>query len=261
MNPSNSPSPTPDQSAIARGLDVTLNHPGEVVRLMRVLHDLARRSIDEKSVAPLMDFTYANMNLALKRVAHIQIACRAGCAHCCHGFVAASAPEVLHVAKGFAPEQLPQVRAAVAAIHAVTGGKTTAERERMVTPCALLKDNLCSVYESRPISCRTGVSIRADICERAHIQISGEAIPKPVAYVTMRRAYYIAFAGALKRAGLNYRAYEYNAGLNHALTEPGAEADWLAGRDIFKGLPEDLGGDVFAEANIRNVYDAAFEKG
>lgn len=249
---------SPDLSAISAGVSVYSREPREVVPLMRVMHGLVRRAIDERSVGCLMAFTYANLDVTLQRVAHVPIACKAGCAHCCHGFVAATAPEVLHLVKRFAPDRAGAVRAAVARAHALTAGKSAEERTHMTVPCALLENNLCTVYEDRPITCRTGISTRADICERAHIAISGEDIPRPVVYLTMRRAYYVAFAGALRRAGLVYKPYEYNGALNRALNDPGAEADWLAGRDIFEGLVPDRGGDPFEDPKAQAAYDAAF---
>ena len=247
-----------DRAAVASGLDVTLNHPGEVVRLMRVLHGLVGQAIDEKSLAPVMEYFYANLTAAIARVGHVPVACAAGCSHCCHGFIAVTAPEAVFVATSFDAARLPQVRADAARMAARTRDKTAEQREQMVTPCPLLKDNLCTVYSVRPLTCRTGVSVDAGVCERVHRRLSGEAIPKPVVYVTMRRAYHIAFAGALKRAGLVYKAYEYYAALDFALNAPGAEADFLAGKDILKGLPEDIGSDPFAEPVIRQVYEAAF---
>ena len=247
-----------DRAAVANGLDVTLNHPGEVVRLMRVLHGLVGQAIDEKSLAPVMEYFYANVTAAIARVAHVPIACAAGCSHCCHGFIAVTAPEAVFVATSFDPARLPQVRADAAHMAGLTRGKTPEQREAMVTPCPLLKDNLCTVYSVRPLTCRTGVSVDAAVCERVHRRLSGEPIPKPVVYITMRRAYHVAFAGALKRAGLVYKAYEYYAALDFALNAPDAQADFLAGKDILKGLPEDIGSDPFAEPAIAQVYDAAF---
>jgi hypothetical protein len=247
-----------DYAAISSGISVYAREPSQVVALTRVLYGLVGQSIDERSVAPLIAFTYANLQLTLDRVAHVPVACKAGCSHCCHGFVAAMTPEVIYLSGRFDPARLPATRAAVAATNAQTRDKSHAEREKMAVPCALLENGLCSVYADRPLTCRTGISTRADLCLRAHREFSGENIPRPAIYITMRRAYYVAFAGALRRAGLVYKPYEFNAALDFALNNPGAEADWLAGKDVLKGLPEDLGTDIFADPAIQAVYDAAF---
>ena len=245
-----------DRDAIARGIDVFARGPAEAIVLMRVLHDEVRRAIDEGSVAPLMTFLYANMAETQARLRHIAVACRTGCSHCCNGFVAATAPEVLFIARALAPRT--GAIAAVAAAAAATRDKSPAERERMVTPCPLLSGNLCTVYDIRPLACRTEVSTDAETCRRIHLALSGEPISRPAAYTTFRRVYYVALAGALRRAGLVWRPCEYNSALARALAAPSAEADFLAGRDVFAGLPGDIGGDVFADPVIARAYDAAF---
>jgi Fe-S-cluster containining protein len=243
-----------ERAAIAHGIDTAARGPAEVVVLMRVLHDEVRRAVAERSVAPLMTFLYANMAATEARMRHVAVACRAGCSHCCNGFVAATTPEVLFVARAVTA----QTAAAIARAAAATRDKSPDQRERMVTPCPLLADNRCTVYDVRPLACRTEVSTDAEACRRAHIALSGEPLPRPIVYSAFRRAYYVALAGALRRAGLAFKAYEYNSALAHVLASPAAEASFLAGDDILAGLPEDIGPGVFADPVIEQVYQAAF---
>ena len=247
-----------DRAAVGDGLDLSLRHPGEVVRLMRVLQEEVRRAIALGSVAPLMEYLYANMAKAATRTLPSPLACRPGCSHCCNGFVAATTVEVLHVVASLPPDGRDHARNAIGAAAAATRDATPEQRLAMVTPCVFLADDRCSVYEARPIVCRTAVSLDAGACSRVHRDLSGEAIPKPVAWVTMRRAYHVALAGALKQAGLSYRAYEYNAALAALIAAPDATARWLAGEDVCAGLPEDAGSDPFDDPVIRGVYGAAF---
>ena len=43
-----------------------------------------------------------------------------------------------------------------------------------------------------------------------------------------------------------------------AWARPDAEKAWLAGEDVFAGVPVDPAGDAFTLSGPRNIYDAAF---
>src|SRR5688572_1643858 len=86
-----------------------------------------------------------------------KIECKQGCAFCCHVAVSALAPEVFHIAntiraqhKGDLDARLAGIRAAASATRGVGGF----ERARQRLPCALLRDNQCTVYAARPGPCR-----------------------------------------------------------------------------------------------------------
>ena len=151
------------------------------------------------------------------------------------------------------------VRASVDAVYAVTGTLDFDGREAIVTPCPLLADGQCRIYAARPAVCRTAVSLDARICERAYRLGDADAqVPKPEFYPNLSAGYSVALAGALKRAGYAPWAYEFNAGLHAVLARADAEAAWLAGEEVFAGVPVDAAGDAFTQSGPRNLYDAAF---
>src|SRR3569833_3468579 len=148
-----------DENAIANGLDTIARHGGEVVALMRVLHARLQDAQAIGSVAPLMEFLYANMDKAALRVAHVKVANQKNCAHCCNRWVTVFAPEAIHVVKSLGAQRAA-AQGAVQASLEQTRGRDIHQRGRMTLACSLLgADAACTVYETRPLTCRTGPSI------------------------------------------------------------------------------------------------------
>ena len=110
-----------DRERIARGLEAGRADGREVIALMRVLHDLIAEARDAGTVAPVMSFLHANMRAAERLAPSHLLACRRGCAHCCHTFVSARAPEILFVKGAIPGRDRETVRAAVEDAYAVTG--------------------------------------------------------------------------------------------------------------------------------------------
>jgi Fe-S-cluster containining protein len=248
-----------DRQRVARGLPGGETDLAMIVSLMRVLHALVEEARNAGTVAPLMAFFQENMAAAGRPGPSRALACRRGCSHCCYAWVSARAPEILFAKKAVPGREREAVRAAVEAVYKVTGRLDFDGREGIITPCPLLAGDQCRIYAARPAVCRTAVSADARICERAYRQGDTEAkIPTPDFYINLRGGYSIALAGALKRAGYAPWAYEFNAGLHTALARPDAEAAWLAGEDVFAGVPVDPTGDAFTLSGPRNIYDAAF---
>lgn len=247
-----------DENAIANGLDTIARHGGEVVALMRVLHARLQDAQAIGSVAPLMEFLAANMDKAALRVAHVKVACHKGCAHCCHRWVTVFAPEAIHVVKSLGARRAA-AQGAVQASLEQTRGTDIHQRGRMTLACSLLgADGACSVYETRPLTCRTGTSIDADVCARVYSGSSDEGVTFPGVWGRMRLGYSLALTGALRHAGLSFTPAEYQHALERVMTAPECEAQWLAGTDIFAGLPQDPAGDPFQVPENRALFTAAF---
>ncbi len=129
----------------------------------------------------------------------------------------------------------------------------------MNVPCSLLKDNLCQAYAARPITCRMAASENAEICARAFQPgAPPEDIPTFEYFITTRRGYSIALAGALRQAGYSPGSYELNAAMRAALSRSDAESAWLAGEDVFAEVPMDEGGDPFTNPRNLRLYQTAF---
>ena len=167
-----------------------------------------------------------------------RIECAKGCAFCCHLSVSATAPEIFLVANAIRAGQaqtLEATRAKIKAAERMTHGLSPFERGRRRLPCALLQDGVCSVYAARPGACRGVTSVSVNACRRAS---AGEniGIPTPLVWTTLRNAQLQALLAALTAAKMPAESYELNEAVVLALDMPDAEARWLKGEDVFRGV-------------------------
>lgn len=78
------------------------------------------------------------------------VACRPGCSYCCHGEIAISSLEAMLIS---------QASGRLAKTPSPSTGYRTKPSVESNRPCPLLgADGLCSVYEARPMVCRTHVN-------------------------------------------------------------------------------------------------------
>jgi hypothetical protein len=167
-----------------------------------------------------------------------RIDCTKGCVFCCYVSVSALAPEVFLVANAIRAQHASDLGARIAAIRTVeraTHRLSDFERMQRKLPCALLENKACSVYTARPSPCRGVASSSVRACERA---FGGAAvqIPTPIAWNTLRNAELQALMAALTAVDLPAESYELNEAVVVALDDPGAEARWLKGEDVFAGV-------------------------
>jgi Fe-S-cluster containining protein len=168
------------------------------------------------------------------------VACRAGCDACCHVPVGLLAHEVLIVAQyvqaHYAAEELEALVARAAAHRAVFAGKSNGERTGLRTPCVLLREGNCSIYEARPEACRSHHSHNAAAC-RTNLELGREDIDVYIPGVRGRMfAVMLAIDQAVAEAGFDGRAYDFGSALHEALTNSLCLVRWLQRKPAF---PED----------------------
>jgi len=171
------------------------------------------------------------------------LACKKGCNTCCSNPVCTTAPSVFRLAawlrEKLPPGELAEVVRRVAAMDDVTHGKTMTPRDRPPTPCALLVDGACSVYEARPFVCRAWNAVDVEECKRALVD---EAVN--MRFDLYQRTTYAAVEDgvrlALADAGLDNGDLELMASLRVALERPDACEAWLAGEPVFAGCEAKL---------------------
>lgn len=153
---------------IQRRLDALIESEAPVWVRLRKLYDL----VDE-----VMAFTEGN------------VACRLGCAHCCHIGVAMTKPEAQML--GMAIRRAPKMPRATDLSTFDYGYHN---------PCTFLRNGECSIYEQRPFSCRVYVSLDEDplLCELV------KGVPIPVPNLDMRsfQLAYILICGGPKFADI-----------------------------------------------------------
>ncbi len=160
------------------------------------------------------------------------VACRAGCSFCCSVPVHVQAHEVLfaaeHIQKNFSPADLAGVIERTATHRVRSSGLLSDERGRLRQPCALLRDNCCSIYAGRPEACRAHHTNNAATCS-ADLTEPDVAIEK--AYIpALRSRMYAVMLGideALEANGFDDRAYDFGSALHEALTDSFCSVRWM----------------------------------
>ena len=170
-----------------------------------------------------------------RTVPRAQVACRRGCASCCTQMVSVTAPEALWVAATIRrrAQSVEKMRAADAQTH----GLTIDERLKSHIVCPLLVEDACSIYAARPLGCRGFVSVDLNACLATFVGGAAPNIPMPASYTDILYAVRMLLYAALRIKGLKDAAYELNAAVLAALAVEDPEARWLAGEDIFAGVP------------------------
>lgn len=245
-----------DQTILLHGLNLKSPDADAIQALARQLYTRFEKARRDGDIDAPVKFFQSKINASLRRVEDLSLACKKGCSHCCYVCVSATAPEVLFIAKivrRMGPAAIARVRAA----HDQTKAYDFYSRYEHPHACPLLKDDLCTVYETRPGACRFAASRSAEICARAYHNLSDERIPAPTTHLNGSSVYSLAMAAALKRAGLAYHAYELNAALVRAIDTDDAQRTWLSGADIFSGVPCEPT-DIFSGPIAREVYERAF---
>jgi Fe-S-cluster containining protein len=248
-----------DERTLARGLDPQSQHPEPVAAMARQMSALFERARRDRNIDMPVKYLFSTAEATLGGLKDIRLACAKGCAHCCHIWVSATAPEVLYVAKLIRRRRDSQAVDRVRAAFQFTRSYSFSVRALHPAPCPMLNvgEQACTVYESRPLACRFTASPDAGVCERSFRQLTREAVPVPQRYLRGRGSYELATVMALKHAGLPHYFYEYNAALDRALAREDAEKAWLGGEDIFADVRRDPH-DVLEDGPVPQLYRLAF---
>lgn len=169
--------------------------------------------------------------------ARAAVACRAGCGTCCHVPVGVQAHEVLLAAEfiqaRFSPAELDAVIARFAAHRDAFAGRTMDERAALKTPCALLRDGSCSIYEARPEACRSHHSRNLDGC-RSNLETGVDIVDVLIPEIRGRMfAVMLGIDQAATEAGFDDRAYDFGSAMHEALTNSLCAARWMQRQPAF----------------------------
>ena len=246
-----------DAKRLVHGIDPRTKDAEPTAAMARQLLTFFEEAREDGNLDAAVRFLHAKVEATLGGTKEVAIACKRGCAHCCHTWVSAPAPEILFLAKRIRGRQNVSMIERIRGAHARTKGLTMAGRRLKPIPCPLLDGDACSVYDVRPSACRFASSANAAICGRCLMEGSNESIPTPVMHLRARAGYQIALACALNYLRLPHYFYEFNAGLMRALETKDAEKLWLAGNDIFAGVQRDPT-DVLAHPQAQIMYRQAF---
>ncbi len=96
-----------------------------------------------------------------------KLACKKGCSYCCGLTVKVAIPELYvifeHIQATYSEEEIQQIMADLRS-YEVKMAKCKTRNEKLQVPCAFLKDNVCSIYETRPLPCHAWNSTTVESC-------------------------------------------------------------------------------------------------
>lgn len=169
----------------------------------------------------------------------VPIACKTGCSYCCRMEVSISNSEALLLLSAVQaqPEEMQQrLRARIDALAPRLRGVNAETRRRLNEPCPLLNDDgACSVYDARPLGCRSHVSFDMAACV-ADVENLDAPVPIPTSRtLTQQRDAIRPRHRELESAiGLAAGRYELVQALRILLTRPDAAGRIARGEDVLR---------------------------
>jgi len=193
--------------------------------------DVIELGTDAGTLASLMTTTLLDR-------AHQQPACMKGCAYCCHVMIECTVPEVVaiarHIRERFTEEEQGVVMQSIDAAVNATEGMSRDERFIFRTPCPLLKGNICSVYDVRPLLCRCWHSLDVGRCEQNHADPSHNRVPANYLAYNAGVEVMSGLKVALRHEGLEHRNIELIRGLKLVLQDPSLIDTWQSRPSAFE---------------------------
>src|SRR5262245_39323476 len=156
-----------DDRRLKSGIDPESSDPEPVAAMARHMHALLETAKRDKNIDAAVRFLHGKVDATLQSGAGVRLACKKGCSHCCHAWVSGTIPQWLLLAKLIRNQPATTLSDNVPRAHAETGAYDFATREKHPLACPMLAQDLCSVYESRPVACRFAASADALKCLRA----------------------------------------------------------------------------------------------
>ncbi len=156
----------------------------------------------------------------------VRFACAKGCSYCCQLKVDAYPQETFRIARGLRERTDQAGLVEALAAHANRNKDVTDKRSR--EPCPFLVDHACSIYDLRPAMCRKTVSLDVERCKAF-----AETVPSDPEMFYKSNAIINGAAKAYARAKLAFAPHELVSSVLLALSDPGAEARWWNGEDVF----------------------------
>jgi Fe-S-cluster containining protein len=153
------------------------------------------------------------------------LACKEGCAWCCHFSVDVRPVEVARildfVEREFTPAQRRNVRAEIEANRIALDGLDEIARAQRNIKCPFLIENRCSIYSARPQTCRNYHATDAAGCRKSFEEPLDRDIDPDFAPLVYQSggAHVDAFSKAMQDEGYDTAVFEMNAALAEAMVD------------------------------------------
>jgi Fe-S-cluster containining protein len=184
------------------------------------------------------------------------LACRKGCGTCCQILVAATAPEVLMVARYVRGMAAGFKNVGIDLVGRLYGAADFVEPSGNVRPmalvreCPFLAEGICVIYPVRPLACRGHASFDEEACVSA-LEGGLDNVPVSEPHRTVRGLVQNALQSAMRDAGFAWGLYDLVAALKIALARPDCEADFANGGDPFATVAL----DVVSRDEMESAFD------
>lgn len=192
------------------------------------------------AVLKLLVFGRADQNGELLAREKAVIGCGAGCSACCHQNVETTIPEAILVALRISAPDDPRRQTVLDSAH-VFEDMSDEARARTGRPCPLLAEGKCSVYDDRPLACRSLFAPDGNQCGAALRALvdTGELIPMGIYPIPqfMSAGDQSAMRGICKDLGLQDDPVDLVQAVAAMLRDPDMIERWAGGQAVFKPLP------------------------
>ncbi len=205
-------------------------------------HALARADLRAKGWKPALAASQPRQEAMAGLLASTltpPLACKQGCAYCCHYKVEVRAEEVFQIvefvrAKFSAPRQ--EMLHDTAVRNAATLSALTPTQQLSANlPCPFLEGGACTIYAVRPARCRTFHATDVAGCRQAFEEPENLNIPHSLvpALLQTGEAHLQGVRAAFAEAGYDGKACELNAALARALADATPRRRFEKGKKAF----------------------------
>lgn len=193
------------------------------------------RYLSDKRGSPLAISFVRNLQSGIDQVVTssinqgVELACKAGCNHCCSARVEAIEPEVFRIAREIASRPPEEIKALIERLRAYVTMPSDVAPWKRRTPCPFLVDNLCSIYEVRPGVCRKAHSLDVAKCAA-----NAPEIPQSLNIVLGAEALLKGTSDAYREIGLHASGHDLGQAVLIALSDSTVESRWQSGEAVFE---------------------------
>lgn len=152
---------------------------------------------------------------------YAEIDCKKGCFHCCGMIVKPTMPELYiifeHIKSTYSAEALGELMKTLRK-HADTCSRKMDIKDRLQVYCSFLENDVCSIHEVKPLSCRAYTSTDVEMCKN-YLQEPTISIPNSICHYSPFDITRKAIMKSLYIAGFSDVTEELNSGILRLLID------------------------------------------